>query len=56
MTDDDPPIVDCAFCAADFLIAISEEVDIEDADNDGVFRAGAHAASTEVPNITPSKN
>ena len=61
-TADDPPIVDFALgAAADRLITISDEGDIEDPDSDGGFWAGEHAANSQVtnnvpPNTAPRKN
>ena len=57
LTTNGPAIVDCALGAATgCLIAISDEVDTEDVDNDRGFWAGVHAAISEVPNTKPSKN
>ena len=61
LTDNDPPIVDCALDAADRLILMFDESDREDTDSDGGFWAGAHAVKSQVlntapPNTAPRKN
>ena len=54
LTADDPAIVDCVLGAdADRLMAISDECDAEDTDNDGGFCEGAHAAKSQALNTTP---